>query len=141
MMSLTTLRNLVYNSLLADPALIALDVSADNLHPNYSRDSPPVVTEGRRFLVLRWNNSEPGMGRATPHLVALWAYDRDPDYSWISDVLYAARSTMGALLSQSHAPDGWVIGGEWLGGSPDLNDDVYKAYTRNEEWRLVATGT
>lgn len=135
-MSSVPLRNHVYGLLSAAPALNAVGLGPTNLYANFSADSPDV----RRFCVIRWGVSAPGVGRARPVIMTLWAYDRDPDYSWISAVLAAAEGVLtGAGPVQLSAID-WTMDATWQGGSDDLYDDGYQAYTRNASYRLVATG-
>lgn len=133
------LRSLVFTTLKSDVQLNSLGISESSLYPVYSRDSTPEAIEGPRFAILRWGASEVGIGACIPVTLDLWVYDRSPDYGYIMQILKRARTLLDSLINAQTA-DGWVTGVNWQGGSPDLIDDMYNAYTRNESYRIVASG-
>lgn len=133
------LRVLVYNTLKDDPQMNILGINEQSLYPVYSRDSTPEGIEGPVFAILRWGVSEVGVGRAIPVTLDLWVYNKDPDYGPIMDILKRGRDLMDGLVNAQTA-DGWVLGVNWQGGSIDLFDDLYAAYTRNESYRIAASG-
>lgn len=137
-----SLRNFLFEQALLDPTLTALGLKADNLWPIYSRDAPPITAEGGRFVVLRWGTAAPGIGRNVPLQLEVWAYDLDPDYTWITDVLKAFRALLTRLVGSRLDPsqNDWLNAENWEGSSADLFDDLYNRYTRSESWRLVASG-
>lgn len=135
-MSLNWLQNKVFNQLKADPALNALGITEPTLYPAYSPDSP----QEQRFAVLRWGPIEPGLGGARHIELYLWAYERDEDYQYINQILTRFREIFNAWPGTGTAGQGWVLGVIELGSSPNLRDDVYESYTRNEGVRITASG-
>jgi hypothetical protein len=130
------LRNLAFDHLGADIELNFLGLSQENLYPQYSATQPP---QENFFVVLRWGPTGVGIGSAAPVDLSIWAYEREPDYSRISDVLKRCKRVVPMLTSASTG-DGWVLGVEDTGGSPDLYDDVWARYTRNHTFRITASG-
>lgn len=133
------LRRLVFNAIKDDSQMNILGINENSLYPVYSRDSTPEGIEGPVFAILRWGPSEVGIGSAIPVTLDLWVYHKDPDYAPIMDILKRARSVMDSLIN-AQTTDGWILGVDWQGGSLDLFDDLYAAYTRNESYRIVASG-
>lgn len=131
-------RTAVYDTLRNAPSLVALGLATANLYPNYTGQLNAPTLE--RWAVLRWGGTTPGVGPANLVDLGLWAYCRQPDYGWISDVLKAARPVLEAMIG-GQAGSGWFIGVQWVGASADLFDDGYTAYTRNETYRITASGS
>jgi hypothetical protein len=139
------LRQLVLDTIRLDPAMNNLGIDDQSTYPIYVRDSTPIQVEGNTFLIIRWGASEPGIGASIPCEMSLWAYCRNPDYNVLMDILRRGRVLMEGLIAQrtfdaTGAVDGAISGVDWQGGSPDLFDDLYGAYTRNESYRIVASG-
>lgn len=139
-------RNAVFDIMKGDSVLSGLGYTEPNLYPNYSPDTPA----GRRFAIIRWGATSPGVGRANTGDLQIWFYDRDPDYAAIEDALYRIKpvdrggsglldSLLGARLSVGERT-GAVLGMDWEGESPDLFDDAYVAYVRNTSFRVTASG-
>lgn len=139
------LRDLVYNALVADAQMNLLGFNSNNMYPIYARDTTPFAVEGSVFGVLRWGATEPGIAQSIPIGLDLWLYSRQPDYDTITRALMRARVVLAPLVAQptrreNNEVDGWITSIEWQGGSPDLFDDLLNAYTRNESYRIVASG-
>ena len=142
-MASVLVRTTVYDLIVASPALHTAGFAADAVYPNYGPVSPPQ----RRFIVIRWGGTAPGVGRANSTDMALWFYDRDQDWAAIQAAIRICRpvdkggdglldTLPGARMSATEA----ILGLDWTGGSTDLFDDVYEANTRNEAYRVTASG-
>lgn len=136
-----SLRTLVYDTLKVDAQLIALGIDEDSLYPNFSADSP--AADQQRWVVLRWGVVEPPFAPQVPvrpQTLTLWAYDRERDFAAIAAILRRCR-TLLTDLSAVWTGDGHLLEIQQTGSSEDLWDDGYQAVTRNEAYRMVASGT
>lgn len=136
-------RETIFEVLAADPILNGLGYTEETIYPAYSPDSP----QSRRFLIIRWGATTPGIGRANTCDMSLWVYDRDASYDAIERALMRIRPAekggagiLDTLVGARLAAGGAVLGIDWSGASLDLFDDAYIAYTRNETYRLTASG-
>lgn len=137
-----SLRNLVFDTLRNDATMNTAGITTASLYPIFSRDSPPVSVEGTKFAILRWGPAGIGIGNVIPVDLDFWVYNRDPDYDPIMDALLHARVLLAGLegLAVDVAHTGWVNGVNWQGGTADLYDPLYEAYTRSESYRITASG-
>lgn len=130
------IRNVVFDALRDDVTLRALGIDDSTIFPlGGSLDSPQM----NRWVTLRWGQLFPGMGEVKRIDLQLWAYDREPDFGGIDDILKRCRDILLNLGQVPMAP-GWTVAVEWLGSSDDFSDDVYKAVTRNESYTIIASG-
>lgn len=126
------LRNKVFDLLAADSGL---GLGVDGMYP-VAPESP----QERQFMVTKWQEASPGVGRVAPVILQLWAYDRDGGYGRIGDMLKAARPVLDSLPGQLLDASSAVLAVEWQGSSPDLWDPEYASPTRWESYRIVASG-
>lgn len=130
------LRQLVYDRVRDLPGLLGLGYERDAVYPNQAPDSP----DHQRFIVLRWGPGTPGIAPAHTVDLALWVYNRDPDYGPIGDALAMVRPVL-LDLPGTRLPGGrGVLGCIWGGSGADLHDDAYNAYVRSESYALTASG-
>lgn len=128
-------RDVVWQRLTTDPQLAVLGIDSLTTFGVMGADSPR--REGV-WVVLRWGLIEPGPGRDSLSNVVnldVWAYNAEPDYKPVVDVLQRCR----ALLVGMEGFSG-VSSVQWTGDSEDLWDDVYRAVTRNSSYRIAASG-
>lgn len=74
----------------------------------------------------------------------VWAYDELGSYARIDALLRTVRAAFETMPEVKRTrTDGSVVRlvqADWLGSSPDLNDDVFRCNTRNGTWRLIGSG-
>jgi hypothetical protein len=131
------LRQAVFDALKTDVQLNSLGITEDSLYPA-AVDSP----QQKLFAVLAWGTSTLGPGRdSTVNLedLTLWVYNRERNYGPITDILKRSRVIVLGLERVWLNP-GWTSGVNWLGSSVDLWDDAYLAATRNDAYRIAASG-
>lgn len=136
-MASSILRNSVYAALLATPGLAALGYTEATISPNFTPDAP----QGDRFMVLRWGVTTPGIAQVNQVRLAVWGYNRQPDYGPVSDALKLVRGTLGAFGGIVMAPGESVLAVRFEGDSDDLYDDGYRAYTRWCSHLITASGS
>lgn len=129
----------LFDALAADTALNALGIDADSIH----RSTPTDVPLTPRFLILAFGAETPPPGRDTVcrgRNLSIWAYDREPTYAAVETILDRVRTVTLGLEATRHtaSPEAWITTVSWQGRSPDLQDDVYKAVTRNDSFLIVA---
>jgi hypothetical protein len=130
-----SLRSAVFDLLASDATLAALGINAESLYVFGAVDTPPQ----RRFVVLRWGDRNPSPVPVAIQTLAVWAYDRERDFSPILDVLARVRKLLEGR-EPWNVGGGWVCGLTWTGQSPDLMDDVYGAITKNDTYDIAASG-
>lgn len=136
-MASKVLRNAVLAALVATPGLAALGYTEDVILPNFTPDAP----QGDCFLVLRWGVTNPGLAQINQVRLAIWAYNRQPDYGPITDALKLAAPSLRNLAGIVMAPGQSVLAVRFEGESDDLYDDGYRAYTRWCSHLITASGS
>lgn len=133
------LRTFVFDLLVADPELNALDYNRDTTYGAImGADSP----QERRFMVLRWGTESPRSPGRDSRIVrtglTVWVYNRESDYGPIHRALLRIRDILVPIAGVDHG-DGWIIDVEDNGTSEDLWDDGYSAITRNAVFTITAS--
>lgn len=129
------------DQLLADETLAALGIADP---PQIRRSVPDDVPPEELWITFRWGVESPFAFSDTdvrPMDLGVWAYDRQLSYGRITPILNRIRVVLTGLRAVRHTdvPEGWITEVRWEGRSPDLSDDVYKAVTRNDSYRIVAS--
>lgn len=119
---------------------LAGQVDADRIMPTGSVDTP---SGDAPFVIIKWEESTAVFGSVGPTNVDIWFYDFQRTYSRIAPMMMACKN---ALIEAEHVSgtDGFALtSAKWLGDSPDLYDDMYKAVLRRATYRVSAryTGT
>lgn len=144
---MSTVRNGVYTLLRGDPELMLWGTntgSEDNkllVYPNFVLDSP--AAHLTRWVTLRWGAAEPPVGRdsetrAVP--LAIWAYDRERDFTAIDAILKRCRTIMMAVQGLALPGGGWLTAADFSFSSEDIYDESYAAIARGETYKLVTNG-
>lgn len=136
-MASSVLRNAVLAVLVATPGLETLGYTEEVILPNFTPDAP----QGDRFMVLRWGVTTPGLAQVNQVRLAIWAYNRQPDYGPISDALKLVTSSLAKMAGIVMAPGESVLAVRSEGESDDLYDDGYRAYTRWCSHLITASGS
>jgi hypothetical protein len=132
-----SIREIVVSELTGDATMNGLGITTDTLWTNNAPDSAPSDV----FAILRWGTEvRPlrGNRNARELEVALWPYDRNPDYGRISQINKRWCLLLEALVGQSTG-DGWVLGVQDPQEGPDAFDDVYGRVTRPASYTIIFT--
>lgn len=134
---MSALRQHVYALVAASPELAALGYGPEGVYPNYSPDSPPQT----RFLVLRWGQTARGIGGANQISLNVWLYNREPDFGPITDAIMVLREMLPDMIGNVlPGGKGSVLGVDWQGDTDDAYDDAYRAWVRQSQHTLTASG-
>lgn len=125
------------------PALRALGLVENAVYQADTMSTP----QERPFIVIRWLDEVPGLGRSRVLPFDVWGYDREGDYTRIDRILWTIADY---LCDQIAVPtDGGVISqilgrsrtnNPGLGRGSDLYDDGYKCIVVPWHFRAIATG-
>jgi hypothetical protein len=130
---MATVRDLVFAALTNDSQLNTLGINVDHTWAAGALDGPQPTP----FMVIRWGNTNRGIGPVNSSECTLYVHDDPGDYGRISAILSRARAVMSALAASGVAAN-WIIDVQWQGDSGDLADDVYKTVMRNGSFNVVA---
>lgn len=130
---MANVRDLVFSALTSDLQLNTLGINEDHVWAAGALDGPQPTP----FMVIRWGNTNRGIGPVNSAECTLYVHDDPGDYGRINDILHRSRQVMLALAA-SGATANWIIDVQWQGDSGDLADDVYKTVMRNGSFNVVA---
>jgi hypothetical protein len=136
-----TVREYVWELVTLDPRLAAYGYGPSVVYVNHAPDAPTAKSE--RFLVLRWGTQGARFGRDTtvhPRDLTVWAYDVQPDFTYIDNALARVRFLLGQSEGKRHRT-GWINGITDNGGSEDLRAPEYgqQAVVRNWGFTINAS--
>jgi hypothetical protein len=131
------LRSTVLSLLTADESLAALGIPETAWYGTFSAQ---VSATDRCFGILHWTEKSVGMGAVFRQGLEVWLYDREPNFDRIEPILARVKEILEPLAGYATDGTGWITTVEWQGDSPDLDDDVYSAVTRNSAYRITASG-
>jgi hypothetical protein len=133
-------RAAVYSALSGSVALNALGVNADNIHANWSLDTPPSRSDP--FLVLRWEEQIlKGTQKRGPRLLTVWAHipkQKSTDHADLDPILRAVSDALLPLVHVVGSDSIAITGVEFRGESPDLDDVGYDTIVRNAAYEVLA---
>jgi hypothetical protein len=131
-------RDAIWELLGDDPILNQMGLTRDNLFVNWSGDSPAAFLTN--WVALRWGVADAPVGRGSqtrPVVLGVWAYDREPHYTGISDRLWRIRQVMLGIAGYRLPGGGSILQADWSTSSEDLRDDTMEAVLRSETYRIV----
>lgn len=133
-------RTFIYQSLKEDAlsaapdSLGTLGLQADNIYSG-DVDEP----RGRRFIVLRYGERQPGIGPSNRVELIVWAYDRDKDHDAVELLQKRVRVVLEGIEAQQTL-EGWITLIEWTGNGPDIYDDAYRAVGITSGYTVITSG-
>jgi hypothetical protein len=127
-------RKIVYDLLVAWTALPVFERSS-------LIDSAPATPP---FVIYTLTSETPDATGPATATLEVWVYDTLGSYALIDQILRDLRLMFAAVPETSRTrADATVVKlvqADWIGSSPDLNDDVFRCTTRNATWRLIGKG-
>ncbi len=136
------LREYVWELLRSDSVLNGYGINEASCFGTNAPDSPSADLQ--RWVVIRWGIEETPPGRDTTsrrRFLSVWAYDRNPDYSYIDLILDRCREILYPLKAVNYNNSGGYVTEVMDNGySEDVWDDAYSASTKNWQLTIVASG-
>lgn len=136
-----TLRSHVFAALSNDSVLTGLQITSASLFTTHDVDTP----QARPFVVLRWQNTVPGLGDDDTRWVntrrlQVWAHDDPGDYDRIDQILQRVRVVLKQLVGVNTGESGsWIAETNWEGDSDDLSDEAVGTITRNSSYSFTGS--
>src|SRR6266511_702474 len=95
----------------------------------------------RPYIVLRWQEATPGVGRSETRQRGLIIYVHDVynDYTRIDAIVRRIREVFEAIAG-ARTESGWVTQVDWVTDSGDLSDDTSKTIMRTTAYNVVGSG-
>lgn len=130
------MREYVARALWSDTQLMAEGVTRAGTYSG-DVDSPTQ----RPYIVLRWQESTPGVGRSATKQRGLIVYVHDNynDYTRIDRILRRIRQVFEAIAG-ARTENGWITQADWLTDSGDLSDDTSRTIMRTSAYNFVGSG-
>lgn len=94
----------------------------------------------RPFIIVRWLDVQPGVGRAKIRPGVLWVYDDEGDYSRPKKMANRAIDVLTSL-PPTELNDGWLLQFEDRHMGADLADPGWQAVVVPYNFAAVASGT
>jgi hypothetical protein len=120
-----------------DPGLNAEGITLNRIYITHDVDTPGA----KPFIVLRWGNTDPGLGPINRRSLQVWVHDKKGDYSRINRCLKHVRDALIDLAGiATPETSGWLSQVNWEGYSEDLSDDEANTFTRYASFVLTGSG-
>lgn len=120
-------REFVYGLLTSDATLNTLGLGDQSTFLSHDVDTPLV----RPMMILRWQNTDPGVGAVNRRVLQVWIHDEKGDYTRIDAALERVRTVLTNVAgANAGAANKWVTQINWNGDSDDLTDDEAGTFTR-----------
>lgn len=133
-------RAAVYSALTTDAELLGLGIGEDNVHPNYTLDTPPNRVDP--FLILRWEEASPkGIRNRHPRILTVWAHipiQSSEDHADLDPILARVEEVLTAM-EQVDGGDGYIVTSiNATGAGGDLKDVGYDTIVRNAAFEVLS---
>lgn len=130
-------REAVTLRLTSDAGMNEDQITLDSTFLTHDKDTPQV----RPLMVLRWQDTSPGMGRVNQRNLQVWVHDTPGDYTRIDRILkrvYVLLTTMFGVNTGD--ADSWITQIDWKGDSDDLDDDEAVTFCRYSNYTITGSG-
>jgi hypothetical protein len=129
-------RELITTQLTSDATLNADGINLSSTFLNHDKDTPQV----RPLMVLRWQDTSPGLGTVNQRNLQVWVHDTPGDYTRIDRILKRVRIVLESIVG-INAGDAasWVTQIDWKGDSDDLDDDEAVTFCRNSNFTVTGS--
>jgi hypothetical protein len=100
-------------------------------------DSPSM----RPYLVLRWGETSPGVGRSLVRrrTLLIYVHDKPNDYTRIDRIIRRIREVFESMAGE-RTDTGWITQIDWETDSGDLSDDTSRTIMRTSAFNIVGQG-
>lgn len=129
-----TVRKVIARALWSDVLMNGLGITQDSL---WSGDVDTPVP--RPYMVLRWQDTQVGVGDSRQRPLILWIHDKGNNYDRIDAIVRRSRDIMTEIHG-ARTDTGWITAIDWLTDSGDLSDDTTHTILRTSSYNIVASG-
>jgi hypothetical protein len=129
-------RELVTTRLTTDPALNSDGINLESTFLRHDKDTPQV----RPLMVLRWQDTSPGLSTVNQRNLQIWVHDVPGDYTRIDRILKRVRIVLESIVGVNAGDAAsWVTQIDWKGDSDDLDDDEAVTFCRNSNFTVTGS--
>lgn len=128
------MRAFIGRLLMNDGPLNALGINRQSVIAG-NADTP----EPRPYVVIRWQDTQPGVDVSRLRNVVFWVHDTGNDYARIDAIIARIRALMEGTAAV-RTDVGWITTVDWTGDSADLDDDATRTIMRTTSYAVVGSG-
>lgn len=129
-------REVVTTQLISDATLNADGITLNSTFLSHDKDTPQV----RPLMVLRWQDTSPGLGPVNQRNLQVWVHDKPGDYTRVDRILKRVHALLTTMFGVNAGDaSSWVSQIDWRGDSDDLNDDEAVTFCRYSNYTITGS--
>lgn len=129
-------REVVTTRLISDATLNADGITLNSTFLSHDKDTPQV----RPLMVLRWQDTSPGLGPVNQRNLQVWVHDKPGDYTRVDRILKRVHALLTTMFGVNAGDaSSWVSQIDWRGDSDDLNDDEAVTFCRYSNYTITGS--
>ena len=129
-------REVITTRLTSDSAMNEDKITLDSTFLTHDKDTPQV----RPLMVLRYQDTSPGMGPVKQRNLQVWVHDIPGDYTRIDRILRRVEAILTSLFGiNAGDANSWISQIDWKGDSDDLDDDEAVTFCRYSNYTITGS--
>lgn len=129
-------REVVTTRLISDATLNADGITLNSTFLSHDKDTPQV----RPLMVLRWQDTFPGLGSVNQRNLQVWVHDKPGDYTRVDRILKRVHALLTTMFGVNAGDaSSWVSQIDWKGDSDDLSDDEAVTFCRYSNYTITGS--
>lgn len=129
-------REVVTTRLISDATLNADGITLNSTFLSHDKDTP----QARPLMVLRWQDTSPGLGPVNQRNLQVWVHDKPGDYTRVDRILKRVHALLTTMFGVNAGDaSSWVSQIDWKGDSDDLSDDEAVTFCRYSNYTITGS--
>lgn len=129
-------REVVTTRLTSDSLMNADGITLNSTFLTHDKDTPQV----RPLMVLRWQDTAPGLGPVNQRNLQVWAHDVPGNYTRIDRILKRVQVLLTSMFGVNAGDaSSWITQIDWKGDSDDLDDDEAVTFCRYSNYTITGS--
>lgn len=129
-------REVVTTRLTSDSAMNTEGINLGSTFLSHDKDTPQV----RPLMVLRWQDTAPGLSTVNQRNLQVWVHDVPGDYTRVDRILRRVRTLLTTMFGVNAGDvDSWITQIDWKGDSDDLSDDEAVTFCRYSNFTVTGS--
>lgn len=129
-------REVVTTRLTSDSAMNTEGINLGSTFLSHDKDTPQV----RPLMVLRWQDTAPGLSTVNQRNLQVWVHDVPGDYTRVDRILRRVKTLLTTMFGVNAGDvDSWITQIDWKGDSDDLSDDEAVTFCRYSNFTVTGS--